>query len=236
MSKESFRRDLRRAFDEITGSPSPSLSGRVRSRLDEPVEQRAPMWAAGLAAALIATIVIGVLVVVHPFNRQNGLVGGASPTPSVVVSPSPGPTPFDCSGAQTHISAPPAPPTAYVTDVRVGTHPGFDRITIEFKDALHGDVTVEVQPTSTFVQDASGENVKLAGTYGLKIRISGADEHTDYSGSTDFKPGYSELQEARLMGDNEGVVTWGLGLNAPACYQVTILDNPTRLVIDIQTA
>ena len=242
MSKESFRRDLRRTFDEITGSPSSNLGDKVRSRLDEPVEQRAPMWAAGLAAALIAVIVVGVLVVVHPFNRNNvGLVGGsptpsASPSPLPTLSPSPSAPAYECT-AQTHIAAGyTPPPNASITTVRVGNHSdqGFDQVTITFKDTRHGDITIDVQPNSTFIQDGSGASVKLAGKYGLRILITEADEHPDFTGSTDLKPGYTQLKEARLMGDFEGRVTWGLGLASPACYRVQILDNPTRLVIYLQ--
>ena len=238
MSKESFRRDIRRAFDEITGSPPPSLGDKVRSRLDEPVEQRAPMWAPALAAALIAVIVIGVLIVVRPFSRPNiGVVGNPSPSASPSPIPTPSPTPkWECT-AQTRIAGEPAPPLAYITAVRVGDdhQDGFDQITIEFKDAVHGTITIDVQPNSTFIQDGSGAEVTLAGKYGLRILITGADEHTDFSGSTDLKnPNFLQLKEARLMGDFEGHVTWGLGLANPACYRWEMLDNPTRLVIYLQ--
>ena len=238
MSKESFRRDIRRAFDEITGSPSASLGDKVRSRLDEPVEHRAPVWATGLAAALIVVIAVGVLIVVRPFNRNVGLVGNPTPSASPIPTPSPSPSPlqYECS-AQTRIAGPPAPPTAYITAVRVGDHhmDGFDQITIEFKDTVHGTITIDVQPNSTFIEDGSGAPVKLAGKYGLRILIKDADEHTDFAGSTDFKnPSFLQLKEARLMGDFEGHVTWGLGLASPACYRVEMLENPTRLVIYLQ--
>jgi hypothetical protein len=239
MTKESFRKDIRRAFDDISGSPSPALGDKVRSRLDEPVEQRAPVWAAGLAAVLIAAIVVGVLVVVHPFNRNQVSLAGPSPTPAASASPIPTPSPtppYDCT-AQTRIAGPAAPPLAYVTAVRVGDHRdlGYDQITIEFKDTVHGTITIDVQPSSTFIQDGSGAEVTLAGKYGLRIQITGADEHTDFSGSTDLKnPSFLQLKEARLLGDFEGHVTWGLGLASPACYRVEMLDNPTRLVVYLQ--
>jgi len=237
MSKESFRRDIRRAFDEITGSPSPSLGDKVRSRLDEPVEQRAPMWAPALAAALIAVIVIGVLIVVRPFGRPNiGVVGNPSPSASASPIPTPTPTPkYECT-VLTRVAGPAAPPLAFITAVRVGSHPdqGYDQVTIEFKDTVHGTITVEPQANSTFIQDGSGASIKLAGTYGLRIKITGADEHTDYSGATDYKKDFPQLKEARLMGDFEGVVTWGVGTASPACYRAEMLENPTRLVIYLQ--
>jgi hypothetical protein len=69
----------------------------------------------------------------------------------------------------------------------------------------------------------------------LLVKIEGADAHTAYSGPTDIKTGYAGLLEVRKVGDFEGVVQWALGLSKPACYQATILTNPARLVIDIQT-
>ena len=71
---------------------------------------------------------------------------------------------------------------------------------------------------------------------GLLIVIHSADEHTNYSGPTDFKTGYQGLVEARQMGDFEGYVQWGLGTSSMGCYRVFFLPNPDRLVIDIQTS
>ncbi|HXL17990.1 MAG TPA: hypothetical protein VN961_10775, partial [Streptosporangiaceae bacterium] len=66
MSRESFRRDLNRELDAISGSPSPALSSRVRAALNQPAPARpAPFWVAGLAAVLIAAIVIGLFVVAN---------------------------------------------------------------------------------------------------------------------------------------------------------------------------
>ena len=240
MSRESFRRDLRRTFDEMTGSPSSSLPDRVRAALDEPAEQRAPMWVAGLAAALVAVIVIGIVLVAHPFNRNPITAGpGPTPSPSPSASPIPSPTPtdnlppFDC-GSAARISSSSAPAVAFVDAVRVGTHGDYDRITIEFNNGQPGSIELRTQTGATFTQDASGQQVVLRGGYGLLVVITGADEHTAYSGPTDFKTGYSGLLEARQMGDFEGKVQWGLGLAKPACYRAFILTNPTRLVIDIQ--
>src|SRR5260370_30116383 len=99
---QNFGRDLKREFDSISGSPSPALSARVRSALEQDRPARTgPFWMAGLAAGLIAVIVVGVLVVAS-FNRhQTGVLPGtpstptaspssvATPTPSVAPSPVP---------------------------------------------------------------------------------------------------------------------------------------------------
>src|SRR5260370_41051734 len=91
---QNFRRDLNREFDAISGSPSPALSARVRAALAENRPARTgPFWMAGLAAGVIAVIVVGVLVVAS-FNRhQTGVRPGTPPTPSTTPSSNPSPTP-----------------------------------------------------------------------------------------------------------------------------------------------
>jgi len=129
-----------------------------------------------------------------------------------------------------------APLTAYIDAVRTGSHTGYDRITIEFQNGPPSSIEVRPQGNSTFTQGASGQSVTLAGNAGLLIIIRGADEHTAYSGSTDFKTAYPVLLEARQMEDFEGTVQWGLGLSKSACYRAFFLANPTRLVVDLQVS
>jgi hypothetical protein len=250
MSRESFRRDLNRAFEAMSGPPSPALSARVRSALNEQAPARqGPFWIAGLAAALIAAIVIGVFVVAnlnrHLTSGVPGTLPSASPSARVSASPSVTPTPvqtppdsslppFVC-GSSSSIVSQNAALSAYVDAVRTGTHTGYDRITIEFQNGQPGSVELRPQSNSTFTQGASGQSVTLAGSAGLLVVIHSADEHTAYSGATDFKTGYPVLLEARQMEDFEGYVQWGLGLSKSACYRAFFLTNPTRLVIDIQT-
>jgi hypothetical protein len=251
VTREDFRREIGDAFDSISGSPDPALPERVRVGLQEAPEQRGPVWAAALAAAVIAVILVGVLLVGNPLNRGPLVPGGgvhSTPTPTVCLptcpapmptpSPSPLPSPFVCVSGPTTITNQGTQPVELISAVRTGTHPGNDRITIEFKAGVAG-TTIQVIPqtSSKFVMDASGAPVTLAGKYGLLIRIRGADNHTAYSGSTDIKsPTFPEILEARKTGDFEGVVQWGVGLASSACYQATIITNPTRLVIDIRNS
>jgi hypothetical protein len=66
------------------------------------------------------------------------------------------------------------------------------------------------------------------------VRFFSSDIHTAYSGSRDYKPNYAVLKEVRNIGDNEGYVSWGIGLSKQACMHVFPLSNPTRLVVDFQ--
>ena len=242
MSRESFRRDLNRAFEAMSGPPSPALSARVRSALNERAPARqGPFWIAGLAAALIAAIVIGVFVVSN-FNRHmTSGVPGTLPSASPSAMPTPVETPPDSSlppfvcGSSTTITSQNPQLSAYIDAIRTGTHGGYDRITIEFQNVQPSSIELRPQNGATFISSPKGEVVTLAGSAGLLIVIHGADEHTAYSGATDFKTNYPVLLEARQMEDFEGVVQWGLGLSKSACYRVFFLANPVRLVIDTQS-
>jgi hypothetical protein len=242
MTNENFRRELGHVFDEIAGSPSSALPDRVRSSLANVPEQRGQYWIAGVAAALIALVVIGVLFVGNPLKHQSPIVPGAvaSPTPSASLSPSPSysPTPpaqpFVCASPTT-FTGQQAPASALVDAVRTGTHAGYDRLTIEFQNGVPASVDVTPQNSAGFTQGASGQPVTLSGSAGILVTIHGADEHTAYSGPTDLKTGYSVLLEARQVQDFESVVQWGVGLSRSACYRGFLLTSPFRLVIDVQT-
>jgi hypothetical protein len=247
VTREDFRRELGDAVDSISGSPDPALPERVRAALVHAPEQRGPVWIAALAAAVIAVVLVGVLLVGNPLNRGPlvpGVVVHPTPTPCSptcplpVPTPSPSPTasPFVCITDQLIQTDPTAALTALIDAVRTGTHKGYDRITIEFKNGQPGHINAVPQANTKFVIDASGATVTLAGKYGLLIKMTGADNHTAFSGSTDLKtPTFPGILEARRVGDFEGTVQWALGLSSPACYQTTTLANPTRFIIDIQT-
>jgi hypothetical protein len=250
VSREDFRRDLRGAFESISGPSSPSLSARVHEALVDAPERRGPVWLAGLAVAVIAVILVGVLFVAGPLSHRQiiPVIPGSSPSPSAQASPSASPSPapspsadasgpaFVCNSTFSPINSQGSPAVAYVDAVRVGTHQGYDRITIEFKNGVPSQIEIRPQGNATFTQGASGQTVVLLGSKGLLIVLHGADEHTDYAGATDFKTGYQGMQEARQVEDFEGVVQWALGTSSTGCYRAFLLTNPNRLVIDVQTS
>jgi hypothetical protein len=236
---ENFRRELGHVFDEMAGSPSAALPDRVRSSLADAPERRGPFWIAGIAAALIAAIVVSLLVVANLNRNPTSLVPGIQPTASPSTSPTADSSAqaFVCTSSTGFVTNPITPASVALVDlVRVGTHSGYDRITVEFNNGLPAQVEVTPQTSASFTQGASGRPITLAGGAGLLITIRGADEHTSYSGPTDFKTGYSGLLEARQMQDFEGTVQWGLGLSKSPCYRASFLANPARLVIDVQTS
>jgi hypothetical protein len=247
MTREDFRRELGDAVDSISGSPDPALGERVRAALVHAPEQRGPVWIGALAAAVIAVIIVGVLLVGNPLNRGPlvpGLVVHPTPTPCAPACPGPVPTPsplpsaspFECAVYHGVLTNQTAPPLALIDAVRTGTHTGYDRLTIEFQNGRTGTIEITPQANTKFVRDGIGDTVTLAGKYGLLIKITGADNHTAFSGSTDIKtPSYPGILEVRRVGDFEGTVQWAVGLASNDCYREQILTSPTRLVVDIQT-
>ena len=247
MSREDFRRELRDAFESMSGAPSPSLSARVHDALVETPSRHGPMWVAGLAAAMIAVVVVAALFIAGPLShQQNFIPGTVIHSPGVTVSPAQTSTPltsptadtgqpFICTSSYT-ITKAQAPLSALVDGVRTGTHAGYDRFTIEFQNGQPLSIELRTQKSTTFTQGASGRQVVLAGGSGILVTIHGADGHTAYSGPTDFKTGYKGLVEARQVQDFEGVVQWALGISGNGCYRAFVLTTPTRLVIDIQTS
>ena len=239
MGPEDFRRELRDGFESIAGPPDAGLTARVHSALVEAPERRGPVWIAGLAAALIAAVVVGGLFIAGPLRQQN-----QQPLPAGIATPSPLPTSdvsnlpaITCNNATSvategHVGQ----PIAYVDAVRVGTHTGYDRITIEFQNGLPGDIHIATQDNATFTQGASGRQVVLQGSAGLLVSMHGADEYTHYTGPVDFKTNYPVLLESQQVEDFEGYVQWGLGLSRSACYRAFVLQSPDRLVIDFSTA
>ena len=250
MSNDDFRRELGHTFDDVAGSPSSNLRDRVRSAVTQAPEARGPYWIAGVAACVIAVLIVGVLYVANRPNPPSLVAGGhetpsASPSPEATASPSAQPTavptqsalpPFVC-GSTTWAPSQPAstPYTEHISDLRTGVHSGYDRLTITF-DRMPGQVEFHPQSGTAFTLSPSGMRATLKGKNGILIVMQGTDMHTSYSGPTDIVTGYSGLAEVRRVEDFEGVVQLGLGVNGAACYRAFYLGSPARLVIDVQTA
>jgi hypothetical protein len=237
VTREDFRRELGNAFDAISGSPSPALSDRVRSALDDAPERRGPIWIAGLAAAVIAVLLVGVLLVAS--NRHQPPLPVA-PVVSPSASPAVTPSPLSCTKGATIVedSRPfggglNPPVVAFIDRVQTGAHAGYDRLTFEFSNGSPMSFEISPQDGTNFTKSPSGQSVTLAGQAGILVIIHGSDAHTAYSGPLDITNAYPALVEVRQLEDFEGTTQWGLGLAQPGCYQWFILTNPARLVIDI---
>ncbi len=97
--------------------------------------------------------------------------------------------------------------------------------------------TVKRQDHPTFPMGASGQTITLSGVAGALVTVHSATEANTYAGPTDFTHAdFLVIKEARLTQDFEGYVSWGLGLDHPACMRTFVLTGPSRLVVDFSTA
>jgi hypothetical protein len=124
-----------------------------------------------------------------------------------------------------------------LTDVRAGRHTGFDRVVFEFSGAVPEH---RVGYVDQLVQDGSGKPVSVAGTADLEVVFHGANAHEDDGTPTisprRFSTGLPAVKEIAQIGDFEAVVTYGIGIDRRRPLKVSILSNPSRLVIDVSTA
>ena len=184
MSNDDFRRELNSTFDQVSGSPSPGLRDRIRSGIAQAPEARGPFWIATVAACVIAVLLVGVLFVANPLRRPSSSVGPGVPTasPSATPSPSPSTSPepqlpaFVCASSVAG-QHPSSEPVAFVSDLRSGTHAGYDRLTIDFSNGgPSGAVELKPQSGTTFTQSPSGMSVTTKGGSGiLVVRCPAAD-------------------------------------------------------------
>ena len=165
----------------------------------------------------------------------------ASPSESVAPEPSDDELgafscdlPVDNSGTAAH---------AQITDVRVGSHPDYDRIVFEFvaeggADAIPPFSIEASEPP--FLQDGSGLPVEVSGDEFLTIHLFGGTKVSPtggitYNGPTDFSEEMPRLDQLIESGDFEAVSTWIAGMHdSDGCYRITTLDSPSRLVIDLE--
>jgi hypothetical protein len=127
---------------------------------------------------------------------------------------------------------------ATLVDVRVGAHPeqgGWDRIVFEFKDVRPAGV---VEYRNAVFACGSGSPVTPPGQAILFVRFESANAHDDNGQLTIDStvvngPGNSILR-AQSTCDFEAIVEWAIGTTGMKNFKVALLENPTRVVIDVK--
>ena len=123
-----------------------------------------------------------------------------------------------------------------LTAVRTGQHGSFERLTLEFTSSF-GEANVGYVPVVH--ADPSDRVVPLQGSSFLRVAVHGAVAHWPatpsraYGGPSTVTPGYPTLKQVCIAGDFEAVLSFGIGLDRTAGFQVTRLRSPDRLVVDI---
>lgn len=181
-----------------------------------------------------------------------GLLSACGATGGTGVRPSPTPSPTPSTSATASPSASPTAPVsqtppagfglasvtggsvsgADVTAVRVGTHAGYDRFTIEFSGGVP-NYSVTPQTSATFTRSPKGDQVTLTGTSGVLIIVHSVTNWTSYSGPTAFQPGYPYLRQALQVENFEGYQQWALGVQGTVYVRVAVMGSPDRLVVDV---
>ena len=156
----------------------------------------------------------------------------ASPDASTATAAATAVATFQCTASI--LPGSPGRPAA-VSAIRTGAHAAFDRVTVQFTLTRPYGVDLRPQTDTTFISLPSGKPVTLAGRVGLLVIVRGGDGHVAYAGPRDIKTAYRALAEVRVVEDFEGQVRLGLGMSGSGCYRASMLSNPTRLVIDIQS-
>jgi hypothetical protein len=159
---------------------------------------------------------------------------GGSPAPTPEPIPSDELGPFTCD-LPIHVDQTIA--RANITDVRIGTHDGYDRVVFEFTGGLPEASLERAEPP--FTHDATGAPIDVGGESFLRLIMRGGTKQTEegtssYDGPTDFDPGHPGLIDLIEGGDFEAQSTWYFGLSGESCVRVLTLEDEPRIVIDIE--
>jgi hypothetical protein len=123
------------------------------------------------------------------------------------------------------------------SDIRTGAHPCFERVVIEL--AGPGDMPgVRVEYADDPVHlSPSDQTVEIDGDATLVMMVAAwmpSMEGEGYAGPTDFRPtNVSHILELRQVENFEGMTAWAIGLDRERDFEVSFLESPARIVVDI---
>lgn len=158
-----------------------------------------------------------------------------APTPDVP-DDTPAPVPFPANTAPDTSTASASASLSPVT-IRVAAHDGYDRLVL--------DLTGTGQPgwNSRYVDDpradGSGEPIDLDGVAYLQTTVKGVIYPTEtgaqeYVGARRFHPASADVIAEVVYGDVfEGQAEVYIGLRSKQPFRVFLLEDPTRIVVDI---
>ncbi|WP_408936407.1 hypothetical protein [Corynebacterium tuberculostearicum] len=132
---------------------------------------------------------------------------------------------------------PQAPSELTVTDVRIGRHEGFERVVFELDGGGAPGWFVDYADTPT--QQGSGKTIDYSGETALNVNIDGV-VYPFEAGKDDPRIGVVDAPTEGIVtqvvngGTYEGRCQFVIGMTSRKPYSVQVLDNPTRLVVDIR--
>ncbi|MGC0363051.1 hypothetical protein ABH922_001035 [Rhodococcus sp. 27YEA15] len=185
--------------------------------------------------AAVAAIAVGVSLTACSQDSEPTPAAASSAAPtSAVETTTTEPVPTDSSdktaaaGTESKLT---------VTDVRVGTHEGFDRVVYELGGS--GTPGWRVKYVDAPTQEGSGTAVNVNGGAVIQVLIDGSAYPFD-SGVEQFPgpdpvagPAGGVVTEVRGWSVFEGVTQSFIGLTDKRPYTVTALTDPARVVVDV---
>ena len=113
---------------------------------------------------------------------------------------------------------------------RVGVHPGFERVVVQYTGRA-SDITWRARFTG---RNAAG----LAGRRFLRVTVAGLRDPDEGETVPALAPapvsGATLIKGVSVGLPRGGVQTVTVGLDADAAYRLMVLENPTRLVVDLR--
>jgi hypothetical protein len=209
-----------------------------------------------LAATLGAVVlVLGACATPETTPAQPTPDGTPAETPDATPTPTPMPDeetadlpPFECDALPVEGGG--TVDLVNLAEVRVGEHDGYDRVVFEFQayatppggnDREDGIPEHLLRSADLpLVDTPRGEQMEVAGHAFLHLTLLGgtrltAEFEETYEGPLQFELGGTAIAEVVEAGDFEATADWyiGLELDQP-CLRVFELEDPARLVIDIE--
>jgi hypothetical protein len=125
-----------------------------------------------------------------------------------------------------------AEPIADLTGIRTGRHATFDRVVLDLSGPQPG---VQSFVTNEVTNCASGKPISLPGNEFLEVHAQPA-RAWNYAGPRSFPtPELANVRGIAISCDFEADLGVDIGYDKPgSAHTVSFLDNPLRLVIDIQ--
>jgi hypothetical protein len=120
-------------------------------------------------------------------------------------------------------------PSGVVARVDLAGHEGYDRFVLEFVGP--GLPAYQVAYSSLQTVAVAGDDVPLAGTALLAITVSPGRIRQRLP--VRLRTDTSNVQEAALVTIDRGSLRWMLAVDRPTAFKILVLEDPSRLVVDV---
>ena len=118
---------------------------------------------------------------------------------------------------------------AFPEKSRVGSHSGFERVVVQYTGTA-SDLTWLTTWTGEPVDDAKGDRVDVKGDVFLKSDVASLPASLNPGSLTSL----STVKGVAVQYPFEGQHSVFIGLSREKAYRVQVLQNPTRLVVDVK--